>query len=266
MKRILLLVIVFLIISPDPTYSREPDSRKPGINSRYAVVMDFESGRVLFEKNSRNIVPMASTTKIMTAIVALENSLPDEIVTVSKRASSVGGSTIGLKEGQKVTMQELIYGLMLQSGNDCAIAISEHIGGSVEKFIWMMNSKAFNIGAFNTNFVTPHGLDADGHFTTAYELALITRYAFSNEEFKKIVSSKEVVLDGANGIRKFHNINKLLWSYNGADGVKTGYTGKAGKCLVSSASRNGKRIICVVLNSSQRWDDSKKLLEYGFNN
>lgn len=266
MKRVLSLIIIFFMFTGNIAYSKKPNIKTPSISSWYAVVMDCESGRVLFEKDSKKVVPMASTTKIMTAIVAIENSSLKEIATISKKASSVGGSTIGLREGQNLTMEELLYGLMLQSGNDCAIAIAEHIAGSVEKFMMMMNSKAFDIGAFNSHFITPHGLDADGHFTTAYDLALITKYALNIEFFAKIVSSKNVTLNGAMGTRKFNNINKLLWSYDGADGVKTGYTGKAGKCLVSSASHNGKRIICVVLNSPLRWNDSKKLLEYSFKN
>jgi D-alanyl-D-alanine carboxypeptidase len=160
-------------------------------------------------------------------------------------------------------MEELLYGLMMRSGNDCAIAIAEHIGGSVEGFASLMNSKAFDIGAFNTHFATPHGLDTDGHFTTALDLALITRYALKNDTFSKIVSAKEAVINGANGPVKFQNINKMLWSFEGADGVKTGYTGKAGRCLVASASRNGRKVISIVINSSRRWEDSKKLLDYG---
>ena len=266
MKRVLSLIIIFFMFIGNIAYSKKPGIKTPSISSWYAVVMDYESGRVLYEKDCKKVVPMASTTKIMTAIVAIENSSLKEIVTISKKASSVGGSTIGLREGQNLTIEELLYGLMLQSGNDCAIAIAEHVAGSVEKFMVMMNSKAFDIGAFNSHFITPHGLDSDGHFTTAYDLALITRYAMNIELFAEIVSSKDIILDGAMGTRKFHNINKLLWSYDGADGVKTGYTGKAGKCLVSSASHNEKRIICIVLNSSSRWDDSKKLLEFGFKN
>lgn len=267
MKKILIITLLLILALPSLNcYAETNDIRVPKITSRYAVVMDYDSGRVLYEKGSNKIVPMASTTKIMTAIIALENSKLDDIVTVSKKSASIHGSVVGLKQGQKVTMEELLYGLMLRSGNDCAIAIAEHIGGSVEGFLKMMNTKAFDLGAYNTHFSTPHGLDADGHFTTAYELALITRYAFANNEFLKIVSTKEVKLNGANGTKTYHNINRLLWMLEGADGVKTGYTGKAGRCLVSSASRNGKRVICVVLNSPSRWEDSKKLIEYGFNN
>lgn len=266
MKRVLIAALLFIILPADFAYSVNNGEKPPNVSTNYAVVMDYESGRVLFQKNSNKVVPMASTTKIMTAIVALENSNPADAVTVSRRAASIRGSVIGLKEGQKITMEELLYGLMLRSGNDCAIAIAEHIAGSVGRFMAMMNSKAFDIGAFNTRFTTPHGLDADGHFTTAYDLALITKYAFKNNEFVKIVSTKKITIDSPFGKRTFNNINKILSIVEGADGVKTGYTGKAGRCLVSSAARNGKRVICVVLNSPRRWEDSRKLLEYGFSN
>ena len=266
-KTILILLLSIFITIPDyAAYSQNIVNKKPNISSQFVLLMDGDSGRVLFDKNSNKVVPMASTTKIITAIVALENSNLNDIVTISKRASSIRGSTIGLKDGQKLTVEQLIYGLMLKSGNDCAIAIAEHVSGSVEKFVVMMNSKAFDIGAFNTHFVTPHGLDEDGHFTTVYDLALITRYAFNNEMFSKIVSTKNITINGASGPRSFSNINKTLWNLKGADGVQTGYTGKAGKCLVASANRDGKRIICVLLNSNNRWDDSKSLIEYGFNN
>jgi len=265
-KRVILSLMLFIAIPANYSYCQNKIYKLTGLNSRYIVLMDYKSGRVLFERDSKKIVPMASTTKIITAIIALENSDIHEVVTVSKRASSIQGSTIGLKNGQKLTMEELLYGLMMRSGNDCAIAISEHIGGSVEKFAFLMDSKAFDMGAFDTHFSTPHGLDSDGHFTTAYDLALITKYAMGNESFAKIVSTKDVTLQGFNGISSFHNINKILWQIAGADGVKTGYTGKAGKCLVSSASQNGRRVICVTLDCSDRWKDSKALLEYGLNN
>lgn len=264
MRKVIVLVLAFLIgMPPGFAYC---DVKLPVLDSRYICVIDYESGRVLFEKDSDKIVPMASTTKIMTAIVALENSDLKYVAAVSKRAASVGGSTVGLKYGQKVTMEELLYGLMLRSGNDCAIAIAENVSGSVEKFTALMDSKAFDIGAFSTHFSTPHGLDADGHYTTAYDLALITRYAMGNDVFARIVGTRNVTLDGADGKRSFYNINRILGMVEGADGVKTGYTGKAGKCLVSSAYKDGRRVICVILNSTDRWNDSKALLEYGFKN
>jgi D-alanyl-D-alanine carboxypeptidase len=264
-KYISVLLTLFIIVSEKTALSYS-GTNAPTISSRYAVVIEWDSGKILYQRKSTEVVPMASTTKIITAIVALENSNLSDIVTVTPKAASIHGSSIGLKSGQKVTMEELLYGLMLQSGNDCAIAIAEHIAGSVEKFCLMMDSKAFDIGAFNTHFSTPHGLDAEGHFTTAYDLALITGYALHNNVFARIVSSKEAVIDGFNGERKFHNINKILWKLPYADGVKTGYTGKAGKCLVTSVTYNDRRLICVVLNSPNRWNDSIKLMEYCLEN
>jgi len=233
------------------------------INARSAIVMDFESGRVLFEKNAYQKRPMASTTKVMTAIVALENGNLDDIVTVSRNAASIHGSLMHLRAGEELTLRELLYGLLLCSGNDAAIAIAEHIGGSVEEFCRMMNEKAKEIGAVNTNFVTPHGLDETGHYSTAYDMALITRYALRNPVFNEIVKTTAIQIGG----RYLQNTNEMLTSYPGADGVKTGYTGKAGRCLITSATRDGRRFISVVLycdSREQRAMSSKKILDYAF--
>lgn len=243
----------------------ECSTEAPQIDAASAIVMDAKTGRVLFEKNAYKRRPMASTTKIMTAIVAIEKGDLDDIVTVSKRAASIWGSRLRLKAGQKLTLKELLYGLLLNSGNDAAIAIAEHIGGTVEGFLDLMNKKAREIGAYNTNFKTPHGLDANGHYTTAYDLALITRYALRNTVFAKIVRTKNASIS----IRDLRNTNEMLSIYPGADGVKTGYTGKAGRCLVTSATRNGWQIISVVLNCPTRYKralSSKLILDYAFNN
>lgn len=240
-------------------------SSKPVIDAATAVVMDAASGRVLFEKNATKRRAMASTTKIMTAIIAIEKGRLDDTVTVSERAASIWGSTINLKMGSSYKLEELLYGLLLNSGNDASIAIAEHIGGSVEKFVSMMNAKAKEIGAYNTSFINTHGLDADGHYTTAYDLALIARYALGNAEFSKIVGTVNASIPG----RQLYNTNELLQLYPGADGVKTGYTGKAGRCLVASATRNGMRLISVVLGSPtiyKRASSSKSILDYAFNN
>lgn len=237
----------------------------PKINARSALVMDFESGRVLFEKNGYVKRPMASTTKIMTAIIALENGNLDDIVKVSKNAASIWGSTIHLTAGEEVSLRELMYGLLLCSGNDAAIAISEHIAGSVEEFLKMMNRKAEEIGAYNTHFTSPHGLDGTGHYSTAYDLAVITRYALNNPVFNEIVRTKSITI----GKRYMANTNEMLAGYEGADGVKTGYTGKAGRCLVTSATRDGRRFISVVLfcdSRRQRALSSKQILDYAFAN
>lgn len=241
------------------------NDKAPDINARSAIVIDFDSGRVLYEKNAYQKRPMASTTKIMTAIVALEYGNLDDIVTVSKNAASIWGSTIKLTSGEQLTLKELMYGLLMCSGNDAAIAIAEHIGGSVESFLIMMNNKAKDIGALNTNFTSPHGLDETGHYSTAYDMAIITKYALEIPLFNEIVKTKSI----QSGKRFMSNTNEMLTSYEGADGVKTGYTGKAGRCLITSATRDDRRFISVVLfcdSRDQRALSSKKILDYAFEN
>ncbi len=264
-KFVFYLFILLYFMSSVKVYA---NSDYPSIFAKSAIVIDQETGRVLYEKNSHEKLPMASTTKIMTLLVALEKGNLKDIVTVSKRAASVGGSSIWLSPGEKIDMESLLYGLMLNSGNDAATAIAEHIGGSVENFAKIMNEKAKEIGAYDTHFVTPSGLDIgiDDHYTTAYDLALITRYAFRYPKFAEIVSTKEKTIpwEGKEWDRYLRNKNKLLWIYEGADGVKTGFTNKAGRCLVSSATREGRRFIAVVLNSPPMWEDSIKILDYAF--
>lgn len=237
----------------------------PFIDAAAALVMEAGSGRVLYSKNPTAKRSIASTTKIMTAIIALENGDPEDIVTVSSKAAGTAGSSINLGAGQKFTLMELLYGMLMNSGNDAAVAIAEHIGGSVEAFAGMMNSKARELGADDTVFVTPHGLDAEGQYSTAHDLAIITRYALKNPVFAKIVSTNISSIPG----RQLYNTNELLEIYPGADGVKTGYTGKAGRCLVASATRDGMRIISVVLGSPTRYkraEASKAILDYSFEN
>lgn len=237
----------------------------PEINARSACVMDFETGTVLYEKNAFVKRPMASTTKIMTAILAIENCPLDAWVPISGRAAGMGGSTMGLRAGSNVRMEDLLYGLMLCSGNDAAVAIAEYCAGSVEEFTRMMNEKAREIGAFETSFANPHGLDAEGHYTTAYDLAKITRYALQNPVFNMIVKTREYYFE----CRTLTNTNEMLDLYEGADGVKTGYTGLAGRCLVTSATRDNMRLISIVLfcdSKSLRSQSSMKILDYAFEN
>ena len=237
----------------------------PAIDAAAAVVIDVKTGRVLYSKNATTRRSIASTTKIMTALVAIENGRLDDIVTISSRAVSIWGSNINLQTGQKYTLNELLYGLLLNSGNDASIAIAEHISGSVEGFVEKMNQKARELGAYNTSFANTHGLDAAGHYSTAYDLARIARYALENPVFAKIVGTKYAAISG----RQLHNTNELLELYQGADGVKTGYTGKAGRCLVASATRDGMRVISVVLGSPTNYKralSSKNILDYAFKN
>ena len=212
---------------------------------------------------------MASTTKIMTAIVVLEKTQLSDIVTVSKKAANTGGSVLHINTGDKITVLHLLYGLLLRSGNDAAVALAEYVGGNIEGFADLMNKKAKELNLENTHFVTPHGLDNENHYTTAYELAILTDYALQNETFKKIVNSKTATIL-VNGVsRLIYNTNELLGNLTGVDGVKTGFTGNAGRCLVTSTTRNGKQIIVVVLGADtkkQRTQDSIKLIEYAFKN
>ncbi len=238
------------------------------ISAQSGVLYEPVSGRVIFEKNKDEKRGMASTTKIVTAITALENGNLNDIVTVSKKAADVEGSSVWLEEGEKQTLYNLLYGLMLSSGNDAAIAIAEHISEDTEKFALLMNETAQKAGAKNSSFKNPNGLDEEGHFTTAYDLAKITAYAMENEQFREIVKTKKKTIPWENHQwdRTLKNHNKLLTLYEGADGVKTGFTKKCGRCLVSSAVKNGTRLIAVTLNAPNDWDDHTKMLDWGFEN
>lgn len=272
-------VILFSLIQPvygDDELESEPDmpaisdkavadKKAPSINALAAVVMEASSGRVLYSKNATVRRSIASTTKIMTAIVALENGSLEDEVTISKRASGIGGSALGLQTGQKFTLKELLYAMLMNSANDAAIAVAEHIGGTVEGFAEMMNKKAESLGAADSRFVTPHGLDAVDQYSTAYDLAIITRYALKNQMFAEIVSATNFYIPG----HGLYNTNELLGAYPGVDGVKTGFTGKAGRCLVTTAQRNGMRVVTVVMGSptrTARANASIALLDYAYAN
>ncbi len=239
-----------------------------GVSATYACVMDSLTGRVLYEKNAYKRHSMASTTKIMTALVALENGNPDDVVTVSANAAGTEGSSIYLRANEKISLIDLLYGLMLESGNDAAIAIAEHIGGSVDGFSKMMNDKAIEVGAKDTQFKNPNGLDEEGHYTTAYDLALITRAALKNKDFAEIVKTKrKTISNGEESYKRaLSNHNKLLNLYQGCDGVKTGFTKKTGRCLVSAATRNNFQVIAVTLNAPDDWNDHTNMLNYAFKN
>ena len=242
---------------------------QPNTNSRRYVVYDRISKTIIIGKDENIKSAMASTTKIMTATIVLENTSLDEEVTVSGKAGGTGGSRLGLKKGDKITVNDLLYGLMLRSGNDAAVALAEHVGGSVEKFADMMNQKAKELGLTNTHFVTPHGLDNSEHYTTAYELAKLTDYALQNETFANIVGTKRATIYINNQPRQIANTNELLGVLNGVVGVKTGFTNNAGRCLVTETKRNNMDIITVVLGADTkkfRTNDSIKLIEYTYSN
>ena len=242
---------------------------EPKINSRAAIIYERNTGRILWGKDIDSKRKMASTTKIMTAIVVMENANLNEIIEVSKKAAGTPGSRLGLKTGAKITVNDLLYGLMLCSGNDAAVALAEHTGGSIEGFAEMMNKKAKELGLEQTNFVTPHGLDADEHYTTARELAIITNYALKNEKICNLVGTKTYTVT-INGYPKtISNTNELLGNLEGVYGVKTGFTNGANRCLVTATKRGDMDIICVVLGADTKKDrtkDSVKLIEYAFKN
>lgn len=242
------------------------------ILSNSAVIYDRTSKTVIWGKNEDTPVPMASTTKIMTALVMVdelgEEGLKKE-VEVCQEAANTGGSSLGIKTGDKLTFNDLLYGLMLPSGNDAAVQIAISIAGSVEEFANLMNKKAEDIGLENTKFVTPHGLDREGHYTTARELAIITDYAISNPIIAKVVSTERHMVNINGYTKALSNSNELLGYLNGVTGVKTGYTSGAGRCLVTSVERNGFNIIVVVLGADTkkiRTKDSIKLIEYTYKN
>lgn len=237
------------------------------ISARAAILIDAASGRVLYAQNADTRYPMASTTKIMTALLALENSAPDEIVTASERAAGTGGTSIYLSAGETLSMEEMLKGLMLRSGNDAAVAIAEHIGGSVENFAAMMNARAEELGA-DARFVTPNGLDAEGHGASARAMALIAREALRRDDFRALVGAQRAVIPWRDNQynRVLTNKNRLLRDYEGATGVKTGFTKKAGRCLVFSAERDGMELIGVVLGCGAWFDEAERLLDWGFEN
>ena len=231
-----------------------------------AILIEGSTGRVLFEKNADQELPMASTTKIMTAITALTYGNPQDVVTVPTEAQGVEGSSIYLEAGEQLTLEELLYGLMLRSGNDAAVAIAIHVGGSIDGFCTLMNELAYEIGAVHSHFSNPHGLHAEDHYTTASDLAKITAYAMQNPRFAAIVATerKTIPWEGRDWDRTLINKNKILQLVEGGNGVKTGYTSKAGRCLVSSAYRDGMQLICVVLRCNDMFPESAALLNEGF--
>ena len=239
----------------------------PPIHASAAVLIEADSSAVLFSKRHDLRRAPASTTKMMTAIVALEKGDLSKEIRVSPLAARTPGSTIWLRPGDRLSLKELLEGMMLCSGNDGSMAVAEGVAGNVNAFVTLMNLKAKEIGAINTSFKNPHGLRAPSHYTTALDLALIARYAMANPRFAQLVSKKTATLtwsDDQNKAISIQNTNRLLWYLEGADGIKTGTTNEAGRCLVASACREGRRFIAVVLNSGDRWGDCARLLEYGF--
>ena len=246
-----------------------PLNQAPKINSRAAIIYDRTSGSILYGKNENEQRKMASTTKIMTAIIVIENCNLDDIVTVSSKSAGTGGSRLGLHTNDKISVRDLLYGLMLCSGNDAAVALAEHVSGNISGFAELMNKKCNSLKLTSTNFVTPHGLDNDNHFTTTYELALITDYALKNNIFRKYVSTKNYTVSINGNSKNLSNTNELLGNLEGVYGVKTGFTNGANRCLVTSIKRDNMDLICIVLGADTKKDrtkDSIQLIEYAFNN
>ena len=240
-------------------------SESLNVDAKAAVLIDADSGRILYAKNENEMLPEASCTKIMTALVALENSSLGEDVTAGKNAHGVTGTSLYLSEGETLSMEQMLYGLMLRSGNDAAVAIAEHVAGSVDEFCRMMDRRAEEIGA-DAKFKNPHGLDADGHAASALGLAKIMREAMKNSTFRTITATEKKIIPwvGNEYSRVLENKNRLLSSYEGANGGKTGYTSKAGRCLVFSAKRGDTELIGVVLNCPTWFDTAEKMLDFGF--
>lgn len=242
-----------------------PSDKLPNLTARSAVVMDAATGTVIYSRDMDTRRYPASTTKIMTLIVALEQGNLDDIVTVSKNAEGMEGSTLWLEQGDKVPLKELLYGMMMASGNDATIAVAEHIAGSVPAFARMMNEKAREIGASDTHFVNPNGLPDENHYTTARDMALIAAYGYRLPEFEEIVGTREITFPWVkDDTHRLRNENQMLWLYKGGNGVKTGYTDAAGRCLVSGAREDGLQLVSVVFDSVYMWNDSIALLDYGF--
>lgn len=237
-----------------------------GVSAQSAILIELTSGDVIYEKNAHERLPMASTTKIMTAITALENADTSKTIKVSEKACGVEGSSIYLKAGEELTLSELLYALMLESANDAAAAIAIGISGSIDAFADLMNETAAKIGLENSHFTNPHGLDDDAHYTTAADLAKLTAYALENNEFRKIVSTykTQIPMNSGDGVRVLVNHNKLLRLSDDVIGVKTGFTKHSGRCLVSAAERDGVCVIAVTLNAPDDWRDHQAMLEEGF--
>lgn len=271
-----MLFILCMIVSMQVAYGAE----MPNVAAQGAVLMDGKSGRILWGKNEKKPMTMASTTKIMTAIIVLEKGNMDDIVKISAKAASAPEVNMNLTTGEEMRLEDLLYAMMLKSYNDAAVALAEHVGGSVEEFCQLMSDKAREIGAVDTIFGSPNGLDSslpfEKHHSTAYDMALIAKYALEKPEFVEIINTQgvEIPMKGGNGKHySVANTNRFLNSYEGAMGVKTGYTNKAGQCFVGAAQRDDKILITTVLASGwgtqgkeQKWKDTKALMDYGFEN
>ncbi|WP_087971575.1 D-alanyl-D-alanine carboxypeptidase family protein [Oceanobacillus rekensis] len=260
--RFLILFLILLIINLGfPLIGQA----SPGVSASNAILIEQSTGRVLFEKNSHEQANIASITKIMTAIIAIESGKMDEMAKASRKSIYTEGSSIYLEQGEKMKLEDLVYGLMLRSGNDAAVAIAEHVGGSEEGFVFLMNEKASWLGMTNTHFDNPHGLDSETHYSSAYDMARLMQYAMKNEAFQEITATETFKSDSRS--YSWQNKNKLLTQfYEYCTGGKTGYTKQTGRTLVSSAEKDGMALIAVTLNAPDDWRDHISMFEWGFDN
>lgn len=270
MRRIVIFVfIIVLTVFSMPVYGTEEGTSEekapPAVSAQTAIMVEANSGEVLYEKNADQKAYPASITKIITALLAIENGTLDKKVKVSDKAAGVEGSSIYLEPGEVIPLQDLVYGLMLRSGNDAAIAISEEIGGNTGSFVIMMNKRARELGAFNTNFTNPNGLHNPDHYTTARDMARIAAAAMKNSDFKKVAATKTWIAKRGEGkYNYFYNKNKVVYQYSGGSGIKIGFTKAAGRTLVASSERDGMELICVVMNAPDWFNDTYKLMDYAY--
>ncbi len=256
---------VSLTVTPasPPQVSFQGTTPPPSISAASAVVVEDSCGEVLFAKDPHRRLPPASITKIVTAIIAVETTQPDDIVNVNVDNFFAGdGTVMGLQTGMQMSMRDLLYGLLLPSGNDAAIAIARYVAGDVPSFVERMNAKVRELGLQDTNFTNPHGLDAAGHYSSAYDMAMIGRYAMKDPLIAEIVKTPSYTPNWDGG--ELWNGNLLLWQYPGADGIKTGWTDNAGQTMVATAQRDGRRLIVAIMDSQDRYTDAEQLLDWGF--
>lgn len=266
MKKICSFAAALLLCLPLCSLFAAAESAQGDVSAQSAILIEASTGETIFEKNPHEKLPMASTTKIMTAVVALEHGDLSKTVQIAEGACGVEGSSIYLTAGEKLTLEDLLYALMLESANDAAAAIAYEIAGGIDEFAELMNQTAGQVGLTESHFTNPHGLDNEAHYTTAYDLAKLTAYALKNEQFRKIVSTykHQIPLRGDEGVRVLLNHNKLLRMSEDVIGVKTGFTKHSGRCLVSAAERDGVCVIAVTLNAPDDWRDHTLLHEVGF--
>lgn len=276
MKRVILktILIAFIVVGTHPVKASAEEKKEmsepPALQAEAALLMEAQSGQILYSKNPDKKLYPASITKILTGIIAIESGKLDETVTVSRNAVHAGGTRVYLEEGEQKSLKDLVYGMLINSGNDAAVAVAEHVGGSVEGFAKMMNEKARELGAVHSNFVNPSGMPDEEHVTTARDMALIARYAMKNETFREIVGTKEYPWEGESWQPgNIVNHNRLLWDYEGATGVKNGYTDDAQQTFVATSERDGQKLIAVALKvpgaSKNIYRDLTNMMDYGYN-